>query len=673
MSAPAPLPRNAALAAGVALVAAALVLVPMVWRDFAAIEGFVFLPAALLVVAACAGLGLALLRVLRIDVGEDAAWIGVALGAGVLGHVQLAIAHIGWFGRASSLVVVALGLVLLATCARALRDATWPFAPTRAGRAWAAACTPFVVAALVSCAAPPSFYDALVYHVGLVEQLIVRADAGLAAVVTQHDMFTAMPLASEFAAGTAFAIDGAPEAMGLVHALWFVVLVVASAAVAHEAFGAASAGPAAFVVASMPLPLFLAVADKPDVLHALLFLVAMRCAVRGAREDRLDPKLLFVALGLACATKLSALPIGAAVVVALVALPSTRRAMFAAGPRAVGVAALLGAALACPPYVRNLVALGNPVYPFASSTFGGPPWLAHTSTLLNGDAIRARSLIDVGALVVKPFFGSDAFANEAIGPLALFALLAPLAFVGAARARRVAAPGVLLALMGATLVPWLLTHALPRYAPVLWLGLALLAGAAIAALVATPVVRWLAVVVIAVLAVVNASWSLRANDALLRQPTRYLVGAEERDEFVARALDLAPAYRAAASAPHLPPESTTTMAEAPKRCVFLATGEPRIAYLRVPAVLGEAYTQPPLVAVLEGANGVDDVVARIRATGATHVLVDDRAPSLYARRGWQVNVALLAELMRALPATWNDGSGHVLLEVPAPVWGNCSL
>lgn len=678
--APAPLSRNAALAAGVALVAAALVLVPMVWTDFAAIEGLVYLPAAMLVVAACAGAGLALLRALRIDCGEDAAWIAAAIGAGVVGHVQLALAHMGLFGRASSFVVVALGLVLLAMCARPLRDATWPFPTTRDGAAWTAACAPFVVAALVLCAAPPSFYDALVYHVGLIEQLIVRGEAGLSAVVTQHDMFTAMPFASELAAGTAFAIDTSPEAMGLVHALWFAILVVGTASVARDAFGASSAGPAAFVVASMPLPLFLAAADKPDVLHALLFLVAIRCVVRAVarterierieRRDRLeaiDARLLFLALGLACATKLSALPMGAAVVAAVLVLPTTRRALFAAGPRAIGVGVILGAAFASPPYLRNLIALGNPVYPFASSIFGGPSWLAQTSTLLNGDAIRAHSIADVGALVVKPFFGSDAFANEAVGPLALFALLAPLAFVGGAtRERRVSV--VLLTLIAATLVPWLLTHALPRYAPVLWLGVALLAGAAIAALTATPVVRWLAVVVIAVLAAVNASWSLRANEVLLRGPSRNLVGAEERGDTITRVLDLAPAYRAAASAPHLDGTASSS-----KRCVFLATGEPRIAYLHVPAVLGESYTQPPLVAVLEGATGVDDVVARIRATGATHVLVDDRAPSLYARRGWAVNTALLGELLRTLPATWNDGSGHVLLEVPAPVWRNCSL
>src|SRR6188472_3000755 len=99
MSAPtdAALPRATLAVVALALVAGIVLVLPDAWRDLAGVEGLVYLVLAALVLLACTGVGLGFLRLLRIDAGEDAAWIAVPIGTALVGHAQLALAHLGLY------------------------------------------------------------------------------------------------------------------------------------------------------------------------------------------------------------------------------------------------------------------------------------------------------------------------------------------------------------------------------------------------------------------------------------------------------------------------------------------------------------------------------------------------------------------------------------------------
>lgn len=643
-------------------VAALAFVAALLWLQdtFAVVGALVLVPVALLVVVAAAGYGLLLIRVLRIDAGSDAAWIAVPLGVVVMGHVQALCAALDQFNFVTSLAVVAVG------CGLALAHRRWiaesrPLAASPASSSapssasspssrawpWALASSPFVLLVVGFCCAPPTYYDALVYHLGLVDQYIARGGS----VLSSHFKYAQMPLTSELTSSTALVLTDSHEAMSLVLACLFVVLVVGGAATAARLFGAHAAGPAALVFASMPIIGFLAPATKCDLNLALLFLVALRALAPG----RADARLFFLALGMTLATKFTAILIAFPLALVALLLPSVRRAWFGA-PRArrdLVVGLLAGAAMGAPVYLRNLVLFHNPTMPFGSSWFGGPAWIATADANVAADAYRASSLGDVVTLLQGAFFSPYSFSNDVLGPATIAALFAPLVAWLVPSTRK---PVIVVACaLVATLPVWLLSHALPRYNPVLWVAVALLAAVVVAEAMRTrawPVVAAL----VAACALACASWSLRANDALLRNPSRYLVGVEERDAFLTRVHDGIPAYRAAAAE------------GLPVRCLFIATGEPRLAYLRVPAVLSEVYMQPPVIAVLSSA----DPLAALRRTGATHVLVDDRAAASYAKRRWTLDEARLAELTSSMRVVWQNEHTR-LLEVPSPVEGECNF
>lgn len=655
--------RGRLLLAGLAVGAALLLFLPFAWSTLAPIEGLVFLPVALAVVAACAGFGATALRLVgaRAGLAAEDAWASIPLGAGVLGHLQLALAHASFFGRASSALLLLLGVTLLVVELRradALKPALVPV-----GAGWAFACAPFVVGTLLLCALPPLFYDALTYHTGLLHQMVARG----AAVTELHNTFTAMPLAAELSAGTAFALVGASEGMALVFALWLVVLLVGLAATARALFGASAAGPAAFALAAAPIAMFLAAAAKPDLLVALLLLVALRAGAsllddEAAGAERQEARQaerqaawrrVALALGLAAATKLTALPLVVVFGVSLCLLAAGRRAL-RADARALGVPALLLMAAAAPPYLRNALAFGNPFFPFASSLFGGPAWLEHTSELLSADAQRADSLGRGAALLARAFTATDGTTNEVLGGVLLLALLFPLVATTTPASRLVVVVGLV------SVPPWLLSHAMPRYDPFLWLGAALLAGATLARLWQTRVRLPLAALLVG-LALVQLSWSVRANEVLLQHPSHLLAGAEDPEKHFAEAIEIYPGLRAASAA----------AASTPGGCVFLATGDPRIAWLDAPAVLSEVYAQPALVAASEGSRDVDEVIERVRATGATHLLLGRSAGRLMAARGWLVP-AHAWQIAERLPKVAEDAH-TVLFAVPDPRPGRCGF
>lgn len=657
--------------------------VPLGLTGLSAPPGLVALPVAAVVVAGAVGFGALLLRLLgawaRLDRER---WVWAALlGLGVTGSAMASLAGVDRFSTGTAVVVVAAGLVALVAHGRALvGDQRRPPAAggagdsARWGAGWYALLAPAAALVVVRAAAPPSFYDALVYHLGLPMQFAARGGS----FVTPHDHYTAMPLLAELAASPALLMGG-PEAHGAVYALEWLLLVVAVGVFVRRALPTApagSAGAAGFVCASMPLAVFLPSATKPDLLAALWALLALRAVVGvgapAAASRGAWARVGAAAAGFGCATKTTFLlwlvPVG---VVAVAVAWRARRSLVDPTPPATTQGALLsslgavvgpgvvGLAFGAWPYVRNAVRLGDPLYPFGPwRGDDGPAWLDHTRALLAGDARPVRDLDALLALPGQLAFGRDPTSNEALGLVVVTGL--PLLLLHRATLRALAPALVVAAL---TLLPWCATHALPRYDPFLWLALGVAGGLGLAHARAGGRAGTGIVAAAAVLAGVQWHWNLAVDDSLLRGPGQLLTQRRTRAEFLAGALELAPAYAFVGE-------------HARGGCVFLATGDARIAYLEVPALVSEVYTRPLLDVLLAEASSAPAVVERLRALGATHVVLGRSARARLQRRGWSGGDAAVWQALPAAlgaPLYKDEDAAVFALSPSSPASATCNV
>ncbi len=632
---------------------------------------------ALFTLAAATGFGMLALRLCgawRVLDAERWAWAAV-VGLGVEGMCLWLLAHAHAFTRPAAAVVVAAGLVALASHGRSLvadlagvdgagRSSTW-------GALWLAALAPFGALVVLRAAAPPSFFDALVYHLGLPMQFAARG----AAVVDVHDMFTAMPLLGEMAASPALLLGG-PEGLGFVYALEWILLAAAVFTLARRVFPAlpAAGGACAFATASMPLAVFLPSGTKPDLFAALLAVVVLRALAALATPRVVDVeggvrvpllRLGALCLGFGCATKTpfvlwTAVAVAVAVAVVLVdRRAAARRGVAGAlagrdGWRTLAVCLVLIVVAGALPYARNFVAFGDPLFPFA----GGPAWAVHTRALLDADAHRPHGVLDVLSLPWTLMASTDPTADEVLGAVPFLGVAVLLVLRPAGTGRVFAVWGLAVAL---TLPLWLATHALPRYDPLLWVVLGVAGGAGLAAVRARAARAAVAAAVL-LAGVVDFSWSFAADNVLLRDPNALLTQRVDRRAFLRGALEPFSAY--------------TWLNEHHAGCVFLAGGDARVAYLEVPAVLSEVYARPFAAQIVAEAASVDDVVARIRETGATHVLLGNGAQRAWQRRGWgRFDAAAQARfdaLPSALGAPVYEDRFEKVFAVPGPVPGPCT-
>jgi hypothetical protein len=634
----------------------ALLWVPAGLSGLSAPPGWTALPVALFVFIGALGWGIVGLRLLRAwSVLDRERWIWApVLGLGVVGALQSILAGIDRFGAGPTVVVVLAGIAAALAHLPALLVDTRE-RPRALGAGWLVGLAPAAALVFVRTAAPPTFYDALVYHLGLPTQFVARGGS----VVTPHDHYTAMPLLAEMAASPALLLGG-PEAFGALYACEWLLLVGAVVVFvrrAHPTGPVGSAGAAAFVCASMPLVVFLPSGTKPDLLAALWALIAVRALFELWRTDGpVRPALLSVgaaAAGFGCATKTTFLlwlvPLG--VVFAVLAVRARLRVQTMLGSCAL--------VLACGawPYLRNAWRLGDPFYPFGSGTSAeAPAWLEHTRALLAGDARPVTSLDALLALPGELAFGRDPTCNEALG--LVFVAGVPLLLLHRATVVRLAPLFVVAAL---TLPPWLLTHALPRYDPFVWLALGIAGGLGLAHAEVVGRAGVGATVAAMVLAGVQWTWNFAADDSLLRGAHAFLQQRKSRAEFLAGALELAPAY-------------AFLNENARGGCVFLATGDPRIAYLEVPAVLSEVYARPVLDVVLAEASTAIAAVERMRTFGTTHVLIAAGARARLQRRGWSGgDPALWESLPRALGTpVYEDATAAVFALAPPGAPAGCN-
>jgi len=379
-------------------------------------------------------------------VGWTVVWWPVALVAAVAGP--------SWGARAG-LVILAVG-----TAAWAVRSGS---RKVELGAASAA-----VLAGAPFYLAPPYFYDALVYHLGLPWGWLVNGDFAPAA----HNLFSHFPLAGPTVFLTPMTLGLDRAAAGL-HWVTFCIVLLAAYRLARRLGAGRSAIAAPLLLASVWHALWVAGVAAVDHLVVLAVLVAVTELL--VPEPLAESSILSgqlgggLALGLAMATKyVAAVPVLSVLGALLLVRPVRWRRVLTAS----GVAALAGSFW----YVRNLWTTGNPFYPLFWTLFGGRGWSAR-------DDLRFNALVHEGVRGARSWLeGLGLLFHDGPG-LGLWLFLAlVLAVAGAVRGperrgtRRVAVAALLM------LVGWLLTSHTTRYALPMAALAAVLAAAGLATL-----------------------------------------------------------------------------------------------------------------------------------------------------------------------------------------------
>jgi hypothetical protein len=235
--------------------------------------------------------------------------------------------------------------------------------------------TVFGVVAVAACFQPPGAHawDALAYH--LADPKIYLQHHRIVPLPTQHHSNFPFTMEMLFTIGLAY---GGFAAANLFHLLTAGLLLFAMVAFCDRFLSRRAGVIACLMLATTPLALWEATVAYIDLglalyvfLAAYAVILAAQC--RGTFTDRamssaglFRSRIMFIGavlLGFALGIKyLAVLPLGMLLVLALFRrIPVREIAMFAVVACAVG----------CPWYVKNIVWMRNPVYPFAYSVFTG--------------------------------------------------------------------------------------------------------------------------------------------------------------------------------------------------------------------------------------------------------------------------------------------------------------
>lgn len=384
---------------------------------------------ALLLLLALAGLGDAL-----------AGWLGIGAD-GVLDRIGLGMmAATAFFYLAGSFGVLNRWAVLLFfAAAAAVSCARFLFRRGRSGSGgslreflkrppaeFAVFLFPLVYAVL-----PPTFYDSLVYHLGIPN--LYLQSGGF--VPTPQFVYANTFIYYEISLIPAvFLGDLVPR---LFHFFLGTVFVLAVADEAVERWGVQKKAHVVLALASLPMTLFLLVTCKNDLASAIFIFLAIRQFQRGRW------KLSAAFWGFAVGIKyFNVLPLA---VFLLVACRPWRKT----GLKKALLTLLIVILAVSPLLVKNLRFTGNPLFPFMAKTFPAPYWDADRFRRLQDDVGRmART---PGDLLRLPY--SLSFFNHGYGGLVgpLFLVFLPLLLLGAVRGKR----WLLWALLVLAAAPWL--------------------------------------------------------------------------------------------------------------------------------------------------------------------------------------------------------------------------
>lgn len=618
------------------------------------------------------GLGLAVLRVvrcpLRSELGEGAA--ALFLGVGLLGTVVLLLGLLGLCGVGPLRVLMTLLAVAVSPLSgprlAGLRHSARPRPAELPAHAIGAL---MVVVVALQAATPPSAFDALEYHLA-VPRLWLRA--GRIAPVPGN-FFSHQPFGAEmnFLLGLALGADRlptVPKFFNLGGLLAVMGLVLALARVLGMGRGAR--GVAVLAVAATPLTVKVCSDAFVDIWVVLGVLTAVKTWHRWLVSRR--PGALIVAalaLGTLMTLKHTATVIWVLPLLGLFAWTILSHRLCPPEWIISGAVLLVLALLpAAPWYLKEWLWTGNPIFPLGHGVLGGEGWSATQSQLLvGGHGLRSPL---TGA------FWVDAGARPlTVSPLCLSLGVGALGFAWRRRVR-----GLVGSTLGATVAAYLLwnllAHSADRFiapaaallAPLgvggLWavfawarrrLGRQWASLGALAAVVPLgEMLLWLRGSALAeafALAGTLALGALAVMGRRVRAATvagwAGLVPAAALTGLVLHSLSVAPqtpldnlawlsgrqSWSAfAAGLPHLQASQYLNGIERPQGRVLLIY-ESRTFNLDAPAVMGTVFDGQPLRDFVRGASALEEVHARLRAAGISHVFLNlferDRLAATY--------------------------------------------
>ena len=437
--------------------------------------------------------------------------------------------------------------------------------------------------------APPYFYDALVYHLGLPWSWLVNGSFS----TIPHQLFSHFPLAGQ----TVFLLPvalGVPEAAAGLHWMTFVVALGALARVAGNLGAGRWRWLAPVLILGCWHAVWIAGVAAVDHLVVLGVVVGLQHLTEVRGEGSLDRLGLGMAWGLALAAKYpAALPV-AVVATAALALGRRRRlAVLASGALAVVFSSFW--------WLRNLLTTGNPLFPLLWGLLGGTGWSLR-------DESRYQAVVREGIQGGSALGGLTHLIAPPVGLGWWFLLALPLAFSAVLRrdghGRALHMVGLATAL---GLVGWLATSQTTRFALPLAALLAALAAVGLASLE-----RRTAVVVAACLALGVTHGVLTLGG--------FLAGTLGLDRLLAGRVS-AEAWRHQVTLDDPLPAFRACDGLLPGGSRVLVVGEGRSWGCPRPHHVSSPYDLQFVQEVVETAADETDVAGRLRRAGWTHLLI----------------------------------------------------
>lgn len=587
--------------------------------------------------------------------------LAVAAGAAAMLAIASALGSLGLLTAAGGIanwLVAGAGVFLLV---RILRDS--PVEPLRMAEGrWNSLVAPALASLLfglyvAAAASAPGWlwssefggFDALSYHLELPKEWLI---GGKAVGPVEGNVYSALPSFVEAAFMQLMLMRARVVEGAFACQFWALFAAVATAAavarLARCVVGGDGAPTAFLLVLSLPWLLVTGTLAYNDVVPCLMLAAAWLFVESTLRDGR-----ALEARGAACLALLAAAAVGAKPTAFLfVALPLLAVVVMRLGPRTLRLAPLVVAvalAVLSPWLVRNQLAYGNPLFPFAHTLLGDGPWTEEQFALFAKGHGPGIAFLDRIPLVVSQWLahgiGTAPGENEPWFPqwgLLPVAGLAGLAF----EQRRSAAARAALVAIAVSLLCWLLaTHLKSRFllptAVPLALGatmlLARVARAAqpaavpllLAPIIALPlVVYWREPAKPLAVADGGEPQSLRAP-AVFIGDTTFMPGDRlalelERATAEGRA-QLAQQASVAFFINHrLPPEARV-----------LAVGHSTPFYLRRHISWNTVWDRGALDRVAEESAGTPQVWgAKLRALGYTHVIINPAMLVVWTRSGW---------------------------------------
>jgi hypothetical protein len=540
--------------------------------------------AALAILAACAVVGTAAIpRRLRPAHARVGVLAAISVGAGIVGWTTwIAGSLLGtWAVPLVAGMLVLLSIRHLRPLARGVRRLSTELLAL-ARRNWGPAVVLGVVVLLTATnlLLPLTDSDGLRYHVALPKLFLLEGKVFL----YPYDVTGAFPQLAEMLNLLGLQLSRGETAKFL-HWGFFLLTLATLAVIVHRG--------RRYRTAAMLAPVFLASSPAASALAAYAFVdytatfhlaVGLLLTVSGG-----SPLLIGAVMGAALATKYTAAPGVAAVVVAATLLAPRRR-------RARAVLALVAPIVVAflPFAVRNSLATGDPVFPIGHGLLHVP--IAGVSPTSLAKAKDYHAAVPGLLGITWDLRQGPAQADEVAGFHHLFGFVALATVLVAPAARVLAAPVLAYLALG------LAFHPPTRYLLPMFLCLSALEALAVGILTRRRARAWLTLAL--TVPALALSTRLLTEDF---HPFDLLLGTSTRTEFLAATV---PGWRAAQAVNALPPGGKV-----------MALDFPAPYYLNRPWIAEGTLNEPPLTGWLERSATVDDVLAKLQRLDVRFLLV----------------------------------------------------